>query len=297
METIVIAGGSGMIGSALATYWRNAGHTVRVLSRKPTNAAKHQFNWDASNHLIDEEALVGCTILINLSGEGIAEKRWTEKRKHALYDSRIKTTEFLHSLTPKMALLKHYISASGVTCYGFDNGTISHPETNPFGPDYTSQLVKSWESSAQLFSSKCLVTSIRIGVVLSAKGGALPKLITPIKLGIGSPIGTGKQAIPWIQLDDLVGVFNHLMTHQLGGIYNANAGNTTNEELTNVIAKTLDKKLWMPKVPGFAIYLIFGRMSDLILKGAKADNRKLVESGFQFENRVLERAVANELEK
>lgn len=288
-EQIVIAGGTGMIGRKMRQYFENQGHSVRVLTRGVTQASKGMYQWDPYRQTIDPKALSECTVLINLCGEGIAEKRWTKERKQALYDSRIKTTQYLYSVAPPT--LRHYISASGITCYGFDKGERLHLETDAFGLDDTAQLVQFWEHAADSFSSSCIVSKIRISVVLTRDGGALPKLEAPVKLGVGSRLGDGTQIMNWIHIDDLVGIFNHVLTHKLEGVYNAIAGNDSNAEFTQTLAEVLKKPYFFPPVPGFVMRVLFGEMADLLLKGARASNEKIKATGYSFVHEKLKSAL------
>lgn len=295
MKNILIVGGSGFIGSKLEQYFLKKGHHVAILSRTPKQP--NHFYWSPEKLAIDTENVKNTEVLINLSGARIDEKNWTTARKKELISSRVETTNALFQLKDTFPNLTHYISASGISAYGFDDGTRIHPETDPFGSDFTSQLVRKWEASADQFEAIVPVTKIRIAIVLDHSAGALAKLIKPIKMYVGAPIGKGSQQIPWVHVSDLVRIFDWVIEQSIYGPVNSNASNNSNKELTVAIAKQLKKPLWMPNVPGFLIRLFFGELSNILLKGAKADNAKLTDQGFEFEFPTLAIALEDLLKK
>ncbi|MFN5984800.1 MAG: TIGR01777 family oxidoreductase [Fluviicola sp.] len=282
METILIAGGTGLIGKKLTAKWKSAGHDVRILSRGKTDLEKNIFHYSIEKKEIDPLALENVSVIVNLAGAGIADKRWTKSRIDELYSSRIDSTEFLFEKAKNLSSLKQYISASGIICYGFDQPEKLFVESDPIGKDILSDITLKWEQAADLFSSVCPVAKIRISVVLSNEGGALLPISKPVKMGFGAILGNGKQGVPWIHLADLVNLFDVAMQQKWNGAYNANAGNTTNEELTRTIAKVLNKSIWLPKVPAFALKLVLGKMSTVVLDGLKADNSKIKAAGMKF---------------
>lgn len=290
MKNILIAGGTGMVGKKLALRLNELGHEVKLLSRNPKN--DQEIRWSPTLKTIDSDKVENTEFLINLCGEGIDKGRWTKKRKQLLESSRIGTNEALFEMKDAFPNLKHFISASGITCYGFDDGSVFHSETDDFGTNYISQLVKKWEQSADLFKNAALVSKIRIAMVLDKEEGAIHRLATPIKWGVGSPIGTGKQFTSWIHLDDLVALIIWVIEHQLEGSYNANTNDDSNETFVREIAKTLKKPLWMPKVPAFSIRLLFGELSEILLKGTHVSNEKIKATGFTFKYPTLEKALS-----
>jgi hypothetical protein len=289
MKNILIAGGSGFIGKKLAAFLESKGHKVKILSRSTKNS---QFvQWSPGEGTIDEKAVAETQVLINLCGAGIGDKRWSKDRKKDLLSSRVETTKVLFNLRASFTKLEQYISASGINAYGNDDGSVLHSETDPFGNDYVSQLVKKWEEAADIFEVLVPVTKLRIAVVLGDGGGALKKIVPPIKYYIGSALGTGKQQMSWVHSVDLVSQFEHVISNELSGVFNTNAGNVSNQQLTESIAKSLKRPLWFPKVPAFMLKLLFGEMSRLILEGSAADNSKLKASGFQFKYEHLDEAI------
>jgi uncharacterized protein (TIGR01777 family) len=279
MKTVLIAGGSGLIGKKLNQVLSKKGYKVHTLTR----TAKHrgQIYWNPSQQTIEGKHLDKVNIIINLTGENIGEKRWTDDRKKALRDSRLKTTQFLHSLVSNFPNLEYYISASGINCYEQDDEV--HVESDPYGNDFLSKLVKEWEAMSDLFESNCKVAKLRISMVLSKRGGALDKMLLPVKLGLGSPIGTGKQMMPWIHIEDLCNLFVYAIENELTGTYNAAANCDSNHDFMKALAKALKRPFFMPKVPAFLLKLILGEMSTLVLDSTNASNEKIKNTGFVFQ--------------
>lgn len=286
---VLIAGGSGFIGTQIKKSLEQAGHQVSILSRNPSHASA--IFWDPYNGKLDHSAIVDTEVLINLSGAGIADQRWTRKRKQELEDSRVKTNTFLAQQLDYLPKLQQFISASGITCYGFNEDGHFYREEEAYGEDYISQLVKDWEKSADLFAVRVPACKLRIAVVLSESGGALKRMIQPINLGVGSPIGNGKQIVQWVHMDDLARIFVHALEHRLEGAFNTCAGSNTNAELTSLLAKKRKKPLWMPNVPSFLMQLLFGEMAVLLLEGVKVSNEKLISTGFHFDYPTLPEAI------
>lgn len=289
-KTILIAGGTGLIGKALVKRLLELGHEVRVLSRK-ADKEKNIFGWSPTEKRIDLDAFEGVDVLINLVGEGIADRRWTKKRKQALIDSRVETTHFLASQLDNMPQLKQYITASGINCYGYDNYDQKHSENDQFGNDFLSQVVKKWENAADKFAVRVKVVKVRTSVVLTKEGGALPTIAKTVQNYVGSPLGSGKQWMPWISMYDMVEVYIHAIEKELDGTYNALAGNLTNKDFTKTLAKVLKKPLWVPNVPSFVLKLLLGEMASVALEGLQADNKKLLATGFTFKHSELEEAL------
>lgn len=288
---VVIAGGSGFLGTYLTKHFTDLGWKVSILSRNPSES--NQIYWSPTRLELDKESVRDCQVLINLSGQGIDEKRWTEARKQALRNSRIESTNALFKMADKFPALEHYVSASGISAYGFDDGNVLHEEADSYGQDFLSQLVKDWEAAADQFNAVCKVTQVRIAVVLDKENGALPKLVQPIQYGVGAPIGTGTQMMPWVHIEDLVRIFQFVIESQLTGKVNSNAENNTNKEVTQTIANVKGKRLWLPNIPAFILKLLFGQLAEILLNGASASNEKLKKAGFEFKFKSLESALNN----
>lgn len=240
---------------------------------------------------MDETALQDVTVLVNLCGAGIGDKRWSKTRKKELYDSRVGTTNCLFQFVRESATLRHYITASGAVCYGFDHPEKVYQENDPFGTDLLSDLTKVWEAAADQFSTICSVSKIRISVVLAKESGALPVIAAPIKKGFGCVLGSGTQIVPWIHIDDLVHQFDHILSHRLEGVYHACAGNADNATLTHTIAEVLGKKIRLPKAPSWALQLVLGEMSVVVLKGVRISSEKIRSTGLHYRFTDLKEAL------
>ena len=293
METsyILIAGGSGLIGRKLSEYLYERGYQVGVLTRTPK--LETDIYWDPNKKKIDFSVLEKVTHLINLTGASIGEKRWTEDRKKELLSSRVEPIQFLFEVSSNMPQLRHFISASGVSCYGFEDASKVYSEESPFGTDFLSQIVQQWEHSADLFSSKCKVSKLRISPVIDNDGGFLLKMKQPIHFGMGAVIGSGEQWIPWIYWKDLVKMVEFILKNSLEGVFNAVANNTTNKEFTTVLAHSMHRKIFLPAIPPFMMRLLLGEQATLVLDGVKISNDKICSSGFKFSytdlNTVIEK--------
>ena len=281
MESILIAGGSGFIGAKLKSHLKNKGHKVTILTRSPKN--KEDVFWNPKLKEIDTKSISKTTILINLCGENIAKKRWTNKRKKELISSRINTSVFLFSIADSLPNLKHFIGASGINCYGNSNSEIYHSEKDMLGNNFISNLVKKWEESHLLFEKKCKTTVLRFPIVLEKNEGALKKMEGLFSIGFGSVLGSGSQIMNWISIDDLLRLFDHLIIKRIEGIYNISANNTSNYDFSHALANALKRKIILPKTPKIVIRIIFGEMSDILINGNYVSSKKILNTGFFYE--------------
>jgi uncharacterized protein (TIGR01777 family) len=286
---VLIAGGSGLIGKRLVEHLYKKGFDVAILSRNKLD--KDAIYWNPSKGEIDTSKLHKVTHLINLSGVSIAGGRWTEVRKKEIIDSRVASTEFLFKNKSYFHNLKHYISASGVSCYGIDDLNKVYTEADAFGNDFLSEVVSKWELAADLFSTICTVSKVRISPVLDSKGGFISEMKKPIQFGAGAVLGSGNQWMPWIHQRDLVSIFEFIINHQLEGPFNAVSGNVTNRTLTQMLARKLHRPLVLPALPAWSAKLIFGEMATLFLDGVQVSNQKLIDKGFSFQYTDLDKAL------
>jgi uncharacterized protein (TIGR01777 family) len=291
MKTILISGGSGFIGTRLSKYLSDQGHTVFILSRKPKK--RDQIYWNAQSKKIEGKHLNKIEIIINLAGAGIADQRWSKKRKEEIINSRVDTVNFLHLSTANFPKLEHFISVSGIDCYGFSNEQKVFTEEDTFGTNFISDVVKKWEETCKKFETKYKTTILRLPIVLDAKKGAMPKMASPIKKWVGAPIGSGNQPMNWVHIDDLTAIFSHVIEKDITGTYNVIAGTNSNKEFTQTLAKILKKPLFLPNIPSFAMKLIFGELSELLLNGNYISGEKLKETGFIYQFSNLEKALDN----
>lgn len=296
METVLISGGTGLIGRKLANTLLSKGYQVRFLTRSVKQFDQiSSFQWNPLKGEIDENALNNVDYIIHLAGENIGAKRWTKKRKKSILDSRVKSAELLYNQVKTNNIqLKAFITASAIGYYGaITSDKIYSEEDLPYN-DFMGNICKSWEEAADHFDKIGIRTvKLRSGVVLAKDDGILARMSTPIKLGIGSSLGSGKQYIPWIHVDDLIEIYiQAIEDSKMNGAYNAVAPeHQTNESFTKILALALGKKLWMPNVPSFVLKLIFGEMSDMILKGSRVSSDKIINASFAFEHPKLKEAL------
>ncbi len=291
-KKILITGASGLIGSRLTELLLQKGYQVSHLGRSKKTGSVPSFIWDVDKGVLDQQALEGVDTIIHLAGAGVADKRWTESRKKEILESRTKSSLLLYNtLANTNHTVKSVVSASAIGYYGFGFGEEVFTEVSQPGNDYLAQVVKEWEESVDKISSLNLrLVKLRIGIVLSDKGGALVEMAKPIRLGIGAALGTGKQYLSWIHLDDLCAMFIKAVEDEtLQGAYNATSGDwVTNQELTKLIAKVLKRPLLLPNVPGFIMKIIVGEMAVIVVNGSKVAADKIKKTGFKFNHTDLE---------
>jgi len=296
MYKILVTGGTGLVGQKIIELLRKQGaHEVFILSRNPDPLAEvKEFYWDIHKKEIDESAL-NVDFIIHLAGAGVADKRWTEDRKQEILDSRVESTKLLfEEVKEKKIPLKGFISASAVGYYGFGNAKHTYTEDHTPADDFLAMVVQKWEEEVFNFSTLDIRTvALRIGIVLSEEGGALEKMVPPVKFGVGAPLGSGKQMMSWIHIDDLARMFVWSIENEsLKGVYNAVAPNpVSNKEMTRKIAKVLGKPLILPNVPSLALKLALGEMAEMVLNGNKVSSDKIEETGFLFDYPELEPAL------
>lgn len=286
--SFAITGASGMLGRALIPRITAAGHTVTRLVR--TSPGAGECHWDPAGGRIDTNALEGTDIVVHLAGENIGASRWTPERKRRIRESRVQGTAFLcralAGLKRKPSLL---ISASAVGVYG-DRGDTPLTEAEPPGTGFLADLGRDWEGATDAASQAGIrVVLPRFGVVLTPTGGALRKMLPIFRLGIAGPLGSGRQWMSWISLDDAVGVVQHLPHHAtLSGPVNAVAPEpVTNAEFTRSLARVLGRPAIMP-VPALALDLLYGEMGrESVLSSQRAVPRRLEETGFAFKDPLL----------
>jgi uncharacterized protein (TIGR01777 family) len=294
-KTVLIAGGTGFIGRKLGIVMKERGYRVYKLTRKSTRRNSY-IEWNPELHTIDAKKLSKVNVIVNLLGADIGQKRWTEARKKELISSRVSTTNFLRTVADQMPNLEYYVSVSGVNCYGPESETV-HQESDDFGDDFLSQLVKDWEEASDKFSDICPVAKIRSGVVLAKNGGMLKKIKFPFTFGFGSAFGSGKQHIPWIHLDDLCRLFSLAIQYKWEGVYNAIAGCSTNKDFSRAIAKALRRPFFMPNIPAKLLYFLLGERAILLVGGIKASNGKILKAGFNFQHKSIESAMRHILRR
>ena len=296
---ILITGATGLIGTELVSLLLQNGISINYLttSKKDIkNEPNYQgFYWNPQQGVMDEKSIVDVDTIVHLAGASIS-KRWTSKYKQELIESRTLTTNLLYrTLKSHPNQVKHLISASAIGVYPDSKETLYTEENKSVDNSFLGQVVVKWEQAVDNFKRLNIkVCKIRTGLVLSQKGGMLKELMKPIKLGIGSPYGDGKQWQSWIHIDDLVHLYFYAIQHQWEGIYNATAPNPVdNEELTKTVAKVLDKPYFFPAIPAFVLKLALGEMHILLLSSQNVSSQKAQDNGFAFKYRTLEKALQN----
>jgi uncharacterized protein len=297
-KKILITGASGLIGKRLTDLLLKKGYQVSHLSRSSKSGRVPSFVWDVDKGEMDSKALEGVDAIIHLAGAGVADKRWSKSRKEEILMSRVKSTELLYNtLLATPNTVKAVVSASAIGYYGFQSDEELTEESKQ-GSDFLAKVTNQWETEVgKLTDLKIRVVKLRIGIVLSEKGGALVEMAKPIRWGVGSPLGTGSQYISWIHLDDLCEMFIHAIdTDQMNGAFNAVTGNwVTNKEMTKAIAHELKRPLWLPNVPTFVLRIVVGEMAAIVLGGSKVSADKIKKTGFKFKYDKLEAALENSL--
>ncbi len=298
MADILITGGRGLVGRRLTNALLNKGHQVRHVSRSAEkNSKTPAFQWDIKTGYIDPASLDGIDHIVHLAGAPIVEKKWTKGRVQELIASRAKSARILFQEVQKQGVeLKGFHSASGSNYYGILDSDRIFSEEDEVGNDTIAGITEEWERAVRQFETLTRTIRFRMGMVLSKDGGALPKFANTIKMGIGSPLGSGKQWVPWVHVDDVVALFIHsIEDEEFIGAYNAIADeHITNKQLIEGIAKAMKRPVWVPKLPAFILRLMLGERADLVLKGYRLSNRKLKDAGFKFQFPTLEQALSRE---
>jgi uncharacterized protein (TIGR01777 family) len=306
MATVLITGGTGMIGTALTHALLEKNYKVIILSRKKAGAnAEHNHlshaYWDLRSQTIDKNAISAADFIVHLAGAGIADKRWTRKRKREIRDSRVKSSELIvKSLQEIPNNVRAVISASAVGWYGADP-VIPNPrlfgEDDPAADGFLGETCKQWEASIEPVTDlgKRLV-KLRTAIVLSNKGGALKEFKRPLRFGVAPFLGNGRQVMSWIHIDDLVRLYiAAIEDEKMSGVYNAAAPNpVSNKTFTLKLAQLIKGQFFIPVyVPTFALRLVLGEMSIEILKSATVSCDKVHKAGFTFLYPSVDAALLN----
>lgn len=283
METILITGAGGMLATALKKALTPQ-YDVRFLSRKKTNNAT--YLWRIEEDYIDENSLKDVRHIIHLAGASIGTGRWTKRRKQEIIDSRVRSARLIHAALKKNGQrIDSFISTSAVGYYGTATTDKIYTENDPAGNDFLSAVCQKWEQTAHAFNELSeRVILLRLGVIFSKEGGILQQMYQPARLGLSAVLGSGKQYIPWIDIDDAAHMIQHILTNkQIQGIYNAVAPTAlNNRQLTHILAKVLGKRVLLPAMPQWIIRLIFGEMALLLLQGSRVSCQKIKDTGFTF---------------
>jgi uncharacterized protein (TIGR01777 family) len=296
MAKIVLTGGSGLIGRRLGNRLHEKGYEVVCLSRNKKQANGFQtYYWNVKKQWIDQAAMESAEYIIHLAGANIGEKRWTRLRRNEMLESRVGPMKLLADYVIRNNIpLKAFISASAIGYYGSLTTEKIFVESDPPSDDFLGELCRLWESAADPFMESGIRTvKIRTGMVLAKNGGALARIALPVKLGMGSDLGSGRQYLPWIHIDDLCSIYIKAIEDiNMNGAYNAVApDHKTYREFIKILAGLLRKPLWLPHIPAFFLRIILGRKADIVLKGSRISPDKLQKQGYQFMFGSLEAAL------
>ncbi len=301
MATICITGGTGLIGKALTHYFTAKGHAIIVLTRaakSSTNPLIRYLQWNPEKGMIDETAISTADYIIHLAGAGVADKRWSKKRKEEIKQSRVQSSALLVDALSRIPnKVQAVVSASGIGWYGPDKGKI-FTEADPHYNDFLGTTCVDWENSIEPVTKLGIrLVKLRTGIVLSNDGGAFAEFKKPVQFGLATILGSGKQMVSWIHILDIIRMYEYAIdNNQLSGVFNAAAPNpVTNKDLTIAIAKKMKGKAFITiPVPSFALQIILGEMSIEILKSTTVSANKIRNSGFSFLYPTIDSAV-NEL--
>jgi len=291
---ILISGASGLVGGALVRPLRADGHAVARLVRPGGTAADGDVRWDPGAARIDAAAMEGVDAVVHLSGASIADGRWTTARKAELRSSRVDSTRVLVGAIARMRKKPRVLVCASATGYYGDRGDEVLTEASEPGTDYLALLARDWEAEAMRASAAGIRTvMLRFGLILDAKGGALPKMLLPFRLGVGGRIGSGRQWMPWIALEDATGVARTAIADERWeGPVNTVAPNpVTNSEFTRIVARVLRRPAIF-RLPAFAFHAMLGEMAQpLLLASTRAVPEKLIKMGYAFRLPELEPAL------
>ncbi len=296
---VAISGASGLIGRNLTAFLTTGGHRVTTMVRRPPRPGAGEAGWDPYAGYIDPIGLAGTDAVVHLSGRTISAWRWTESVKREIWDSRVRTTRFLaESLARLDRPPRTLITASAIGYYGDRGETAVHEESAP-GSGFLAELCREWEAATEPARQAGIrVVNLRVGLVITAAGGVLPRLLLPFRLGLGGVLGSGRQYMSWIALDDLLGAILHLAyADDLEGPVNVVSPHPlTNREFTRALGAVLRRPTVMP-VPAFVLRTLFGEMGEaLFLEGARVQPRRLqADPGFRYLYPTLESALRHEL--
>jgi uncharacterized protein (TIGR01777 family) len=289
---ILVSGSHGLVGKALTTSLVNAGHEIVSLVRQSANDS--EIEWHPNQGKINGEQLEGFDVVVHLAGESIASGRWTEEKKRKIRESRVKGTELLSSALARLSQPPStFISASAIGFYGSRGDELLTEESAP-GDGFLPEVCVAWEKATGQAEAKGIRTiHPRFGIILDEKGGALERMLTPFRMGVGGKVGNGKQWMSWIALEDVINALRFLIDEPGSeGPVNFTAPRpVTNADFTEALGSVLSRPTLF-SVPAFAARLAFGEMADeLLLSSAKVEPERLKESGYQFKHPELSSAL------
>ena len=284
MSSILISGGTGLIGSEVAAHLTQLGYTIKVLTRRPTDIAQNQYNWNLTKGEIDPKAWEGTEYVINLAGSSIIGGRWTNKRKKELISSRVDATNLLvKTIQQNNIPIQHFIQASAMGYYG-DSGDQELTEDSPAGNDFMAKLCVDWENAAKPIGQNAKLSILRIGLYLSKKGGVYTTLGKVAKFYIASAFGNGKMYANYTHKEEFAKLVEQLFANKMNpGVYNIVGENPfqMNDFIAD-IAQNVGAKAWLPNIPAFLLKLALGEMSATLLNSYRVTSPKLKAAKFHI---------------
>ncbi|MBW3608574.1 MAG: TIGR01777 family oxidoreductase [Actinobacteria bacterium] len=296
---VTVSGATGRVGRHLVAALKERGDDVVALSRDPDRAGQQlgvpAYGWDLKDEAVPKEALAGRDAVVHLAGEDVGQ-RWSKEVKAEILDSREKgTRNMVHSIFETKPRPRSFICASASGYYG-SRGSEPVGESEPPGSDWLAEVCARWEREAETAKVGTRLVIVRTGIVLDAGGGALAKMLPFFKAGVGGPVGGGKQYMPWIHRDDLIGIYLAAIDHDdFNGAINASAPEpVTNKRFAKALGHAINRPAVAP-VPGFTIKLMYGEMSQIVLKGVRMVPGRAAELGYEFQHPDLDEALRDTL--
>lgn len=298
MKTILITGGSGMVGKKLSRLLIDKGYKVIWLSRERyVKAEIPRYKWDYRRNEIDEDAIEQADVIIHLAGSNLGEGSWTKSKKQKIVESRVKSAQLLFDTVKAMnKKLDAFISASAIGYYGLQTTEkIYTEEYASTQNDFLSRTCRKWEAAAFRFSEELDTRTVvlRTGFVVSKNSEGYKKMALPVRFGLGAPIGNGKQYLSWIHIEDLCQMYlKAIEDADMQGSYNAVAQQfMTNADFMRTLAKVMKRPFFLPNVPPFVLRLILGEAAEMILEGSRISSQKISDAGFDFQYDTSEKAI------
>lgn len=289
MKTILVTGGSGMIGRRLSEMLRENGYSVIWLSReRHVNGDYPRYRWNYHKNEVEKEALEQADIIIHLAGSNLGEGAWTRNKKQEIVESRVQSAALLlETIKTLPKKPEAFISASAIGFYGMHTSDkIFNEQDQPAKNDFLSRTCKKWEAVAGAFQEELGIRTVvlRTAFVLSENSEGFKKMTVPVRFGLAAPLGSGKQYMPWIHLDDLCQIYLKAVEDTtMQGVFNAVAPESvTNALFMRTMAKEMKRPFFFPKIPAFMLRLILGEAADMLLEGSRVSSQKISDAGYQF---------------
>ena len=294
---ILITGATGLVGKELVNKLLKKEYEINFLTtrKEALNSIEgcNGFLWNVKTQFIDKDCIENVDTVIHLAGANVS-KRWSSVYKKEILSSRINSSKLLHNLLKENKhSVTHFIGASAIGIYKDSLTNIYTEDSSDFSNSFLGEVVQKWEDSVEVISTLDIkITKVRIGIVLAKNEGALKKIVQPISLGMGAPLGSGNQIMSWIHIDDLCEMLIFIISNNLLGVYNAVApGPISNKIITKEIALSLQKPLWLPNVPKFMLKFILGEMHEIIFESQNVSSKKIINNGFVFKYENIKDAI------